>query len=148
MEHLRPWQTAGRHRNASSLIDGRWTLTVMAELQDRGRCDQELDDAPNSVSHKVLTDTLQRAERDGLVVRHLDPGRVETATLYQLTTSVDRSKSSSPLSNDGVKPTGAHVGGRADAGANGATRPDFARWVNSNGPNVEVATRAGTDGAT
>ena len=32
-----------------------------------------------------LTDTLRRAERDGLVVRHLDPGRVETATLYQLT---------------------------------------------------------------
>jgi DNA-binding HxlR family transcriptional regulator len=32
----------------------------------------------------VLTDTLRRAERDGLVVRHLDPGRVETATLYQL----------------------------------------------------------------
>jgi DNA-binding PadR family transcriptional regulator len=28
---------------------------------------------------------LRRAERDGLIVRHLDPGRVETATLYRLT---------------------------------------------------------------
>jgi hypothetical protein len=35
--------------------------------------------------HKVLTDTLRRAERDGFVARQLDPGRVETATLCQLT---------------------------------------------------------------
>jgi HxlR-like helix-turn-helix len=48
---------------------------------------QELDEAPDGVSHKVLTDTLRRAERDGLVGRHLDPGRVDTATLYQLTRS-------------------------------------------------------------
>jgi len=39
----------------------------------------------DGVSHKVLTDTLRRAERDSLLVRHLDPGRVDTATLYQLT---------------------------------------------------------------
>ena len=67
------------------LIDGRWTLAVLAELQTGGRRYQELDDALDGVSHKVLTDTLRRAERDGLVVRHLDPGRVDTATLYQLT---------------------------------------------------------------
>jgi DNA-binding HxlR family transcriptional regulator len=58
---------------------------VLAELRDGGRRYQEFDDALDGVSHKVLTDTLRRAERDGLVVRHLDPGRVETATLYQLT---------------------------------------------------------------
>jgi DNA-binding HxlR family transcriptional regulator len=69
-----------------SLIDGRWTLAVLAELRDGGGCRfQELDDALDGVSHKVLTDTLRRAERDGLVARHLDPGRVDTATLYQLT---------------------------------------------------------------
>jgi DNA-binding HxlR family transcriptional regulator len=67
------------------LIDGRWTLAVLTELGDGGRRYQDLDDALDGVSHKVLTDTLRRAERDGLVVRHLDPGRVETATLYQLT---------------------------------------------------------------
>jgi DNA-binding HxlR family transcriptional regulator len=33
----------------------------------------------------VLTETLRRAERDGLVTRHLDPGRIETATVYELT---------------------------------------------------------------
>src|ERR1700722_19882577 len=30
-------------------------------------------------------DTLRRAERDGLVMRHVDAGRVETAALYRLT---------------------------------------------------------------
>jgi DNA-binding HxlR family transcriptional regulator len=52
---------------------------------DGGLRYQDLDDALDGVSHKVLTDTLRRAERDGLIVRHLDPGRVETATLYRLT---------------------------------------------------------------
>jgi hypothetical protein len=32
-----------------------------------------------------LTDTLGRAERDGLITRHLDAERVDTATLYELT---------------------------------------------------------------
>jgi DNA-binding HxlR family transcriptional regulator len=75
----------GRAQHLIELLDGRWTLAVLAELQDGGRRYQELDDALDGVSHKVLTDTLRRAERDGLVVRHLDPGRVDTATLYHLT---------------------------------------------------------------
>ena len=33
------------------LIDGRWTLTVLAELQVGGRRYQELDDALDGVSH-------------------------------------------------------------------------------------------------
>ncbi len=67
------------------LLAGRWTLTVLDELVDGGRRYQDLDDALDGISHKVLTETLRRAERDGLVVRHLDPRRVETATIYQLT---------------------------------------------------------------
>ena len=67
------------------LIDGRWTLAVLAALADGGRRYQELDGALDGVSHKVLTDTLRRAERDGLIVRHLDPDRVDTATMYELT---------------------------------------------------------------
>jgi DNA-binding HxlR family transcriptional regulator len=39
----------------------------------------------DGISHKVLTDTLRRAERDGLITRHLDPGCIGTATLYELT---------------------------------------------------------------
>ena len=33
----------------------------------------------------MLTETLRRAERDGLIARHLDDARIETATLYELT---------------------------------------------------------------
>jgi DNA-binding HxlR family transcriptional regulator len=74
-----------RQRQVIELLVGRWSLAVFAELQNGGRRYQDLDDALDGVSHKVLTDTLRRAERSGLVVRHLDPGRVETATLYELT---------------------------------------------------------------
>ena len=77
--------TAGGIHRLVQLLDGRWTLAVLAELANGGRRYQDLDEALDGVSHKVLTDTLRRAERDGLVVRQLDPGRVETATLYQLT---------------------------------------------------------------
>jgi DNA-binding HxlR family transcriptional regulator len=34
---------------------------------------------------RVLTDTLRRAECDGLIRRHLDSERTGTATLYELT---------------------------------------------------------------
>jgi DNA-binding HxlR family transcriptional regulator len=67
------------------LIMGRWTLKLLAELSEGGRRYQDLHDAIGGISHKVLTDTLRRAERDGLVIRDLDAGRVETATLYRLT---------------------------------------------------------------
>jgi DNA-binding HxlR family transcriptional regulator len=70
---------------AVQALAGRWTLAVLAELANGRRRYQALLDALDVVSHKVLTDTLRRAERDGLVARHLDARRVETATLYQLT---------------------------------------------------------------
>ena len=76
------WQSAGR---LARLLAGRWTLQAMAELTDGGRRYQDLHDALDGVSYKVLTETLRRAERDGLIRRQLDPGRVETAMLYQLT---------------------------------------------------------------
>ncbi|HVA09984.1 MAG TPA: helix-turn-helix domain-containing protein [Acidimicrobiales bacterium] len=97
-----------------SLIDGRWTLPVLAELLNGGRRYQELDEALDGVSHKVLTDTLRRAERDGLIARHLDPDRVDTATLYQLT-ELGRSLEE-PLAI-------------------------FARWDDDNWPHVEAARR-------
>ncbi len=67
------------------LLAGRWTLPVLGELSAGGRRYQELHDTLDGVSPKVLTETLRRSEGDGLITRHLDPGRVETATLYELT---------------------------------------------------------------
>jgi DNA-binding HxlR family transcriptional regulator len=66
-------------------LAGRWTLAVLGELTARGRRYQDLYDALGGISYKVLTETLRRAERDGLIARHLDGERIETATLYELT---------------------------------------------------------------
>jgi DNA-binding HxlR family transcriptional regulator len=46
-----------RSERVIGLIDGRWMLAVLAELRDGGRRYQELDDALDGVSHKVLTRT-------------------------------------------------------------------------------------------
>ncbi len=67
--------TAARRRPHRRPLD----LAVLAELQDGGRRYQELDEALDGDRHASTSGT------DGLVVRHLDPGRVDTATLYQLT---------------------------------------------------------------
>ena len=67
------------------LLAGRWALAVLAELEKSGRRYQDLHDALDGISYKVLTETLRRAERDGLISRRLDEGRIETATLYELT---------------------------------------------------------------
>ena len=67
------------------LISGRWTLRLFGELTLGGRRYQDLHRAMGGVSHKVLTDTLRSAERDGLVLRRLDPERTGTTNLYELT---------------------------------------------------------------
>ena len=70
------------------LLAGRWTLAVLGELSSGGQRYQDLHDVLDGISHKVLTETLRRSERDGLITRQLDPGRVETATLYELTATL------------------------------------------------------------
>jgi DNA-binding HxlR family transcriptional regulator len=72
-------------RRGIELLAGRWTVAVLAQLAEGGRRYRDLDHALTEVSRKVLTDTLRRAERDGLIVRHIDSNRTETATLYELT---------------------------------------------------------------
>jgi DNA-binding HxlR family transcriptional regulator len=67
------------------LIGRRWTLAALAELAAGGLRYQDLHDALDGISHKVLTDTLRRAERDGLIRRHIDSDRTGTAALYDLT---------------------------------------------------------------
>lgn len=106
-----------RSQRFVELLNGRWTLPALAHLTDGGRRYQDLHDALEGISHKVLTDTLRRAERDGLIARHLDPGRVETATLYQLT-DLGRSLDE-PLTA-------------------------LERWVGANWPEIEAARRRWT----
>jgi len=69
-------------RKVIELLAGRWALGVLAELTHGGLRYQDLHDALDGISYKVLTETLRRAERDGLIRPHLDPGsnRPETVT--------------------------------------------------------------------
>jgi len=76
------WRSANR---LVHLLAGRWTLAVLTHLADGGRRYQDLHDSIEGIAHKVLTDTLRKAEHAGLVTRHLDAEHIETATLYQLT---------------------------------------------------------------
>jgi len=80
--HVFQWMSP---QDVIRLVSGRWTLPALAELRVGGRRYRDIHDALDGISHKVLTDTLRRAERDGLIGRRLDSGRVQTATLYQLT---------------------------------------------------------------
>ena len=71
--------------------------TLFTCSQDAGRCRSWLSWRGEGAAIKTSTmlsmasrtkcsrTPLRRAERDGLILRHLDPGRVETATLYRLT---------------------------------------------------------------
>ncbi len=99
-------------RHAVSILAGRWTLAVLAELANGGRRYQDIHDHLDGIAHKVLTDTLRRAERDGLITRHLDAEHIETATLYELT----------PLGRSLDEPQAA-----------------FNRWAEVNWERVEVA---------
>jgi DNA-binding HxlR family transcriptional regulator len=72
-------------RRGIELLAGRWTVAVLAQLTEGGRRYQDLNEALGGVSRKVLTETLRRAERDELIVRHVDSNRIGTATLYELT---------------------------------------------------------------
>ena len=78
-------------QKAIGLLDGRWTLPIMAELARGGCRYQELHDALGGVSYKVLTETLRRSERDGLIARRLDRERIETTTLYELNRELGQS---------------------------------------------------------
>ncbi len=66
-------------------LAGRWTVAVLGQLTAGGRRYQDLHDSIEGIAHKVLTETLRRGERDGLITRHLDAEHIETTTLYELT---------------------------------------------------------------
>ena len=51
-------------------------FAVRAELLQQGHRYEDLYDALSGVSYKALTETLRRAERDGLIAPHLDGERM------------------------------------------------------------------------
>jgi|ERR1022692_3528881 len=68
--------------NASPLVQllaGRWTLAVLAQLIG-GRRYQDLYDALDGISYKVLTETLRRAERNSQLTPYV-PSRCRQTDL-------------------------------------------------------------------
>lgn len=57
----------------------------LTELRKGGRRYQDLHDALDGISYKVLTETLRRAERRRPNFPPSRRGRIETTTLYELT---------------------------------------------------------------
>lgn len=67
------------------LMDGRWVLAILEEVTSEAKRHSELLGAIDGISEKVLTETLRRMERDGLVERKVEPG-VSNHVVYRATT--------------------------------------------------------------
>lgn len=52
----------------------KWTITILEELGEKGTARfTQISRAIPSISQKMLTQTLKRMERDGLVIRNMHP---------------------------------------------------------------------------
>ncbi len=59
--------------NIIDSISGKWTVMVVFVLSKKSRRNGELKREVRGISHKVLTQTLRRLERDGVVARKVFP---------------------------------------------------------------------------
>jgi DNA-binding HxlR family transcriptional regulator len=66
------------------LVSGRWVLAVLDEVGAASMRHSELLGAIDGVSEKVLTETLRRMERDGLIAREVSSG-VANHVVYRAT---------------------------------------------------------------
>ena len=64
----------------------KWALLMLASLRDRGaQRYSELQRSLGGISRKMLSQTLRTLERDGLVLRSVDPDVLPPLVLYGLT---------------------------------------------------------------
>jgi len=59
--------------NVIDSISGKWTVMIVFALSQKSRRNGELKRIVSGISHKVLTQTLRRLERDGVVARKVYP---------------------------------------------------------------------------
>ena len=71
--------------NAVHLLSGRWALPILAELARGGHRYQDLHDALDGISYKMLTETLRSMEADGLVERRVLKDTAPQHVEYALT---------------------------------------------------------------
>ena len=73
-------------RDVLDRIGDRWTVLVIAELSDGPRRFRQIQRSVDGISQRMLTLTLRRLERDGLVTRTVYP-TVPAQVDYRLTPS-------------------------------------------------------------
>lgn len=73
-------------RKALNRISDKWTALIVGQLEKRPHRFSELLTAIDGVSQKMLTQTLRKLERDGLVRREVDSTTVPITVTYSLTT--------------------------------------------------------------
>ena len=59
--------------NVIDSISGKWTVEIVFVLSQKSRRNGALKRIVSGISHKVLTQTLRRLERDGVVARKVYP---------------------------------------------------------------------------
>ncbi|MBI3573402.1 MAG: helix-turn-helix transcriptional regulator [Candidatus Kerfeldbacteria bacterium] len=59
--------------NVIDSVSGKWTVVIVSVLSQKTRRNGELKRLVSGISHKVLTQTLRRLERDGIVARKVFP---------------------------------------------------------------------------
>jgi DNA-binding HxlR family transcriptional regulator len=81
---LEDFEMIGRTRDALSLLESKWAVDVIFLMARGMRRHAWLVDNVPGLSKKVLTATLRRLERDGLVSRHVYP-EIPVRVEYTLT---------------------------------------------------------------
>ncbi|WP_367137158.1 winged helix-turn-helix transcriptional regulator [Saccharothrix sp. HUAS TT1] len=61
-------------------VGDKWSVLVLSLVSESPRGFNELDRAVHELSRRILTRTLRNLERDGLVGRHVRPGRAAGVT--------------------------------------------------------------------
>lgn len=77
----------------------KWTVMAIAELSAGPRRYREIERALTGVTQRMLTLTLRRLERDGLVHRHVEPTNPPSVTYSLSRTGVDFARLTAGLVN-------------------------------------------------
>jgi DNA-binding HxlR family transcriptional regulator len=85
LARLEDFEMIERTRAALALLDSKWSVAVIILLASGIRRHARLVDNIPGLSKKVLTSTLRKLERHGIVVRHVYP-EIPVRVEYTLTT--------------------------------------------------------------
>ncbi len=78
-------RSAGLIRDSLSVLSSKWAVGVLLSLGNGPRRYHEILGELETISEKVLTQTLRSMERDGLIARYVHP-EVPPRVEYELTT--------------------------------------------------------------